>query len=436
MFTIPAHPMKYLTAKPQKLHETYHDILKQTHFPSEVQFGFNSKLVACPKLAKRVLKTLPKSSMFYDSLREPAPRSRFLGNGILTASNYDAKIQRRKFDEQFRKNMLEVFENDMMTEANQYLDTLCDNQHIHVQELSQTLTLNIVGKTLLGDVFDSDARDVLLSNVFHVNDEIVKQINPVYGVMRGVPAYTEDIHTGVEVIRSLVGSAVESARSDEEKTLLDIIIHTSNDEEEIIDNVLTFFLAGYDTTASALCTCLQVLHQDEHADILHSVLDELAHNETSVLDCVIKETLRLHPPSAGGILRTFKDEHKDQFPEHWRHNTDIIVPIYSLHRHPKYWDNPDVFIPSRWETTSEKEVCDVYMPFSVGTRNCIGKQFALLELKILLKTLLQNVQFINMTSEMDFRLNPVYGNCVCVKGVVKKCAKEHYQSVIKNDQLT
>ena len=75
-----------------------------------------------------------------------------------------------------------------------------------------------------------------------------------------------------------------------------------------------------------------------------------------------------------------------QFPK----DLSVLIPVYSLHHDPKYWDEPEEFRPERFLPGNKESINPfTYLPFGEGPRNCIGKRFALLEVKLVLVRLLQ-----------------------------------------------
>ncbi|GFU65374.1 cytochrome P450 9e2 [Trichonephila clavipes] len=167
--------------------------------------------------------------------------------------------------------------------------------------------------------------------------------------------------------------------------------------DELIAQCVVFFLAGYETTASTLsfATYMLALNQDIQnklrAEVDHTLAEnngELTYqaiNNMKYLDNVISETLRLFPPAIR-LERVadanYKLESMDiTIPK----GMAINIPVYCMHRDPKYYPSPEIFDPDRF-TAEERAKRDpyTYLPFGAGPRNCIGMRFALMEIKICL----------------------------------------------------
>ncbi|MDW4500546.1 cytochrome P450 [Sulfitobacter sp. D35] len=170
---------------------------------------------------------------------------------------------------------------------------------------------------------------------------------------------------------------------------------------EMRDNLLTFIVAGHETTALALAWSLYLCAFDP------DVQERVRAEAQGVLDGgraatgadvenlpftrqVVDEALRLYPP-AGMVSRTAK-EHDSLCGREIRPGDTVMIPIYALGRHKMLWENPDHFDPDRF---ADRKSIDryAYLPFGDGPRICIGASFALQEAVIILATLLARFRF-------------------------------------------
>ena len=169
---------------------------------------------------------------------------------------------------------------------------------------------------------------------------------------------------------------------------------------ELRDNLLTFIVAGHETTALTLSWALylmgfdQAVQQKARAEA-QTVLQGRAATGADVENLpyirqIIDETLRLYPP-AGGISRTAQ-RNDTLCGREVRPGDTVMVPIYALGRHQQLWDQPDVFDPDRFK---DRKAIDryAYLPFGDGPRICIGASFAQQEAVIILATLLSRFRF-------------------------------------------
>ena len=176
----------------------------------------------------------------------------------------------------------------------------------------------------------------------------------------------------------------------------------SMDEDRLVDNVLTFFLAGHETTAKALTWTLYLLARfPEWSERLEQEIDTVAgrdairaeHIERLVLtQQVLKESMRLYPPVPIMSRQAVADAVIDG--REVKPGTSVLMPIYAIHRHTRRWEEPDAFRPERFAPALEAAIPRYqYMPFGAGPRVCVGRSFATMEAVALLGTLLQHARF-------------------------------------------
>jgi cytochrome P450 len=162
-------------------------------------------------------------------------------------------------------------------------------------------------------------------------------------------------------------------------------------ERELIDEVLTLIVAGHETTASGLNWTWYLLSQHpEVAARLHAEIDATAELATpqladmeglSYTRQVIDEALRLYPPGWLLSRRTLEPDVLGGYAV--PANANVLLPLYLLHRHPHFWQEPERFWPERFAPEHEAERPRfAYMPFAAGPRHCIGETLALYEMLV------------------------------------------------------
>nr|QZM07470.1 cytochrome P450 monooxygenase CYP9EL1 [Lasioderma serricorne] len=182
-------------------------------------------------------------------------------------------------------------------------------------------------------------------------------------------------------------------------------------DEDIMSQALVFFLGGFETTSNLVCHVVYELALNpEVQEKLTKEIDETIGTtdteltyekiaEMKYLDMVVSEALRKWPPAIVTDRRCVK---RYVVPAQREGETDLILekgsvvllPMWAMHRDPKYFPNPEKFDPERFNEVNRKNVDQgCYFPFGVGPRSCIGSRFAILETKILVTRLLQKFQF-------------------------------------------
>ncbi|KAF4995945.1 hypothetical protein FGRMN_4800 [Fusarium graminum] len=189
-----------------------------------------------------------------------------------------------------------------------------------------------------------------------------------------------------------------------------------------IENLKIFLFAGHDTTASTLCFVYYYLHQ--HPEILENLREEhdrvlgLDHtnatakisetptllNQLTYTTAIIKETLRLEPPigSCREGSPTFFLKHPTTGQQLPTEGFILFSASKAIHRNPKYWSEPDKFLPERWLEPDKHR--NAYRPFELGPRGCIGQELALTEMRLLLAMTVRDLEIIPAYKQTDEKL--------------------------------
>jgi cytochrome P450 len=188
-------------------------------------------------------------------------------------------------------------------------------------------------------------------------------------------------------------------------------------ERQLIDEVLTLVVAGHETTASGLNWTWYLLSQHPEAEArlhteLASVPDESAPSlqqmeQLPYTQQVINEALRLYPPGWLLSRRTVQADVLSGY--HIPAGANVLLPLYLLHRHPRYWKDPDTFLPERFAPDRDAERPRfAYMPFAAGPRHCIGETFALYEMLLHLHRVARHFRLIHVPDkpiELEAQIN-------------------------------
>ena len=173
-------------------------------------------------------------------------------------------------------------------------------------------------------------------------------------------------------------------------------------EEQLVDNLLTFLLAGHQTVAMTLTWTLYLISRapEWEARLLEEIRQVVPSGPVAgehiekllTVQQVLKESMRLYPPIPFMSRQTARDV--DLGGEHIKTGTLVGLPLYAIHRHHNLWDDPDRFDPSRFSPEREASYSRYqFMPFGAGPRICIGAAFALVEATAMLATLIRAARF-------------------------------------------
>lgn len=210
--------------------------------------------------------------------------------------------------------------------------------------------------------------------------------------------------------KQLADRAIEQRRAEGAKPvpdLLDLLMAGADPKTErrmttaeLRDNLLTFIVAGHETTALTLSWALYLCAFDPAVQAAARAEAQAACGDRAataadlpalpLIRQIVDEALRMYPPAA--FLSRSARTHDELCGREVRPGDTVILPIYALHRHHKLWDNPDHFAPNRF---ADPKAIDrfAYLPFGDGPRICIGASFALQEAVIILATLLARFKF-------------------------------------------
>ncbi|KAM8862585.1 cytochrome P450 3A27-like [Spinachia spinachia] len=180
--------------------------------------------------------------------------------------------------------------------------------------------------------------------------------------------------------------------------------HRGLTDSEILSQAVVFIFAGYETSSGTLGFLAYNLAT--HPDIQKTLQEEIdktfpnkaqptydALMQMEYLDMVFNESMRLYP-SGNRLDRVAKSSVEIEgvtIPK----GTVVMIPVYTLHREPTLWPEPDAFRPERFSKENKDSIDPYsYLPFGAGPRNCIGMRFALLMMKLSLVEILQNFSFV------------------------------------------
>jgi cytochrome P450 len=181
---------------------------------------------------------------------------------------------------------------------------------------------------------------------------------------------------------------------------------------------MTLVVAGHETTASGLNWTWYLISQYPQVESrLHSEIDASPVMTAPSLEQmealpytrqVIDEALRLYPPGWLLSRRTIEPDVLGGY--EISANTDVLLPLYLLHRHPRYWKDPDIFWPERFAPEHEADRPRfAYMPFAAGPRHCIGETLALYEMLMHLYKMARRFRLVflpeNAPLELEAQIN-------------------------------
>ncbi|MFN3746634.1 MAG: cytochrome P450 [Hyphomicrobiaceae bacterium] len=351
----------------------------------------------------------------YQKLAQIRLLSPLLGKGILTSEGADWKWQRQTSAPMFRHQEVMSFVPEFVRASDDMLARWRQAEpgavHLIDQEMTR-VTFDVISATLLPSADHTVGVAVERSTAHFLQAGAWAQLYAITNMPRWLPRPGRTrMELATRQLRDAVAAMLKEHRaSDADRDDLMGRLMRSRDpetgqlmnEEQLIDNLLTFYLAGHETTAKALTWTLYILSQspewtaalaEEIARVAGGQPISAAHIDQLVLTGqVVKESMRLYPPVPMVTRQAVRDARLG--PHDIKAGTSIVMPIYAIHRHRKRWQDPEVFDPSRFAPDKEGAISRYqYMPFGAGPRICIGMAFALVEATAILARILQHARF-------------------------------------------
>jgi cytochrome P450 len=346
-----------------------------------------------PELIEHVLVRNAKNYM-----KDPFVRSwdRVFGRGLLVAEGDHWRRERRIIQPAFHRERISTYTTVMADSARKLSKTWGSGGEKNVGIEMMALTLDIVLRALFGEEAGVDLARVKV-DLLALGEFFEWTLTPWGRLLRGMPLpRVRRYRHGADDLRQLILEMIASRRKtpSQGNDLLSTLIRlrdedgSSLSDEQVRDELLTFFLAGHETTSLALTYSFYLLAR--HSDVqrrLQAEIDEKG-EESPLLSQVLQEALRLYPPAwvMGREALAMDELEGFEIPA----KAIVSIPIYAIHRDPKYFDDPEAFKPERWTDEFKQELPRAaYLPFGYGPRMCIGSVFAMTEAKLILAELLK-----------------------------------------------
>ncbi|NWW83142.1 CP46A hydroxylase, partial [Climacteris rufus] len=370
----------------------------------------------------------PKDPLVYGTLFSLFGE-RFLGNGLVTVCNHEHwRKQRRIMDPAFSRSyligLMDTF-NEKAEELMEKLEEKADGKkEFSMLSMMSRVTMDIIAKVAFGLELKalSDDQTPLPHAVTKVLEGLNKARIPLVRYMPGQQKMVKEVKESVRLLRRVGKECLEQRREaiqNGKEATLDILtqilkgdaLEETRDDENILDNFITFFVAGHETSANQMTFTVMALGQ--HPEILERAQAEVDDvlgakrdvdyedlGKLTYLSQVLKEALRLYPP-VSGTLRRLEKEHiinGIRIPA----NTTLFLSTYIMGRMERFFKDPLTFNPERFSKDAPKPYY-CYFPFSLGPRSCIGQAFAQMEVKVVMAKLLQRFEF-HLVPGQSFKL--------------------------------
>ncbi|XP_062551978.1 cytochrome P450 4d8-like [Armigeres subalbatus] len=402
-------------------------------------------VTSAQNVEKVIMAKQTKKSFIYTFI-EP-----WLGQGLLISSGEKWFHRRRIITPTFHFKVLEQFvtvfnkETDMMVENLQKhvggsefdiydyvtlmaLDSICETSmgtSVHAQKNPTNRYVQNVKRMSILVLYHSIsmlAGMPLLYNILHPNAyeqrKIIKELHEF--TISVIESRRQQLESGK--LKQMDSNTQEELYSKPKMTFLDLLLNVTVEgkplsNSDIREEVDTFMFEGHDTTTSGISfTIYQLaLNQPIQDKLYDEILSILGNTNSDVeltfqtlqdfryLESIIKESMRLFPP-VPFIGRTSVED-LEMNGTIVKAGQEFLVPIYVIHRNAKIYPDPERFDPERFSDTAESKRGPYdYIPFSAGSRNCIGQRYAMMEMKVTLIKLIKNFRILPGESMKQLRV--------------------------------
>ncbi len=364
-----------------------------------------------PAVIQHVLKT--NSENYHKSEIQKKRMGHFLGKGLLTTEGEAWRTQRRLIQSGFERKQLEVLSSimqDSLADSLRDFDRQARIGPVDIYPLMMKITFAMVGKSLFGACLKEEDIDLISLAISTVQEFMVRQtiqpyLNPWFAISGELSRHEKMRTRAFGVLLDYIQRRRQEAPGND---LLQILMdarysdgHGMSDDL-VLSESMQLLVAGHETSSNALSwlfyllssrpDCVERIRQE-----FDSVLGErpLTFSDVPKFEFttrVILEALRLYPPFWMVDRMALADDRAGDFDI--PRGSTVVVFIYGVHHAPQYWENPESFDPERFTKVREKlQTPFTHLPFGAGPRGCIGGNYAILQILMILSVLLRKYDF-------------------------------------------
>src|SRR6201987_2129220 len=362
-----------------------------------------------PAVVQHVLKT--NAENYQKSEIQVKRMGHFLGKGLLTTHGEAWRNQRRLIQTGFKElAMLSSIMQDSLAESLRDFDRQVRVGPVDIYPHLMKMTFAMVARSLFGARLKDEDIDLVSHTICTVQEFIVRQtiqpyLNPWFSVSGDLRKH-EDMRVRAD---SILMSYIKQRRNQERahnllQTLMDARYSDGEamSDELVLSESMQLLVAGHETSSNGLSWLLYLL--SSRPDCLERVRQEfdrvlgdapLTYADVPKLEFttkVIQEGLRLYPPFWMIDRMAVADDRAGEIDI--PRGSTVIVYVYGAHHAPRYWETPENFDPERFTQANEKSRKPfTFLPFGGGPRGCIGGNYAMLQILMILRALLRKYDF-------------------------------------------
>ena len=335
-----------------------------------------------------------------------------LGNGLVTSDGDFWLRQRRLVQPAFHRERLQELFLAMGNLTAAFLDEMeafRGKAAVDIDAKMMSVTSDIALKTLFGNMTTEDKAQIY-QQVTRTQKYLVTRVRrPYRNPLMAVNGENRRFEKDLEYFNKLVFNFIQQRRVSGEKPndLLQLLLDSTDEDtgeqmndQQIRDEAITMFAAGHETSATGLSWLLyELAKQPEIVSRIRSesVIFDNVPSFQQLMQMpytrqVVEEGLRLYPPAWTMTREATVDQEIEGFSV--KAGTSVFLSVFELHRNPNLWNDPLTFNPDNFNPDLVKDRPKFnYLPFGAGPRICIGQQFAMMEMQLLLAALIKRFDF-------------------------------------------
>jgi cytochrome P450 len=375
------------------------------------------------KLTQHILQKNQKN--FDKSTLQTEDLGKYIGHGLLTENGDKWRANRKLIQPAFYKKSIAQIMDTMDAVIQQELGQIKAGEVTDVYAIFNDLAFKVVARSLfdLGDIAQLDEKITRLQFVTEAAQKtLIKELRIPWmkwyfdrewlSGTNSIPHVLGMLDEARDILRTIIINRRSSGKHLGD--LLDMLLYSTYEDgtfmqdDQLVDEILVLFIAGHETTANALSFAVQLLaHHPKTITVAQKELENPTNGDlmTQLMNMpyikqIVEETLRLYPPAYVTDRVAIANDVCGDI--HIEKDSIWLISFYEMHRRADLWENPEAFDPSRFDPERAKAYRDFYFPFGAGPRMCVGNNFAMMELMLVLRRILERFDLKTVHNVIDY----------------------------------
>ena len=332
-----------------------------------------------------------------------------LGEGSLLLEGAAWRKRRRLIQPAFHKQKIATLASAFVEHTDAMLErwrpAMDRGATLDVRDEMLRLTMQLTLRNMFGA--DGSQLQPLVDAWQHIYDELSRSRKQIIRLPAWIPSRQRDRSTAaMATVQRVLGDLIRARTATDDGSVLAMLLRARDEEsgggltdQELRDEVMTIFVGGYETSSNALAfaTALLAAHPEISARHHEEIDRVLAQRTPTIGDlaalpynrAILDESMRLYPPSWMITREAIDDDVVDGY--RIPRGAQLLISAYGVHHAPELWPEPERFRPERFLPEATERERFAFLPFGGGPRVCLGEQYALTEMQLILARLAQRL---------------------------------------------